>query len=202
MIKIFKKNQILFLTLGLILVTAGYLNYTYTPELKYRTELTGNIDDTLGDTIYVNAFNEDTVVPPKQVQGEIEDENSNMEDEQPKKDTYFAQTKIERNKMFDEQIDTYKEILESANMDTTQKNSAQTKIEEITNLKNSIMIAENLILLKQIEDVVIMTSGKTVNVIVKNDTELDKDKVAQIYSIINRELGVEINNIQIVLKKE
>ena len=61
MIKIFRKNQMLFLVLGLILVTAGYLNYTYTPEIKYRTELTGNIDDSLGDTIYVNAFKEDSV---------------------------------------------------------------------------------------------------------------------------------------------
>lgn len=201
MIKIFRKNQILFLTLGLILVTAGYLNYTYTPEIKYRTELTGNIDDTLGDTIYVNAFKDDSIVTSNNEEGNIDNENINVENEGIKKDTYFTQTKIERDKMFDEQIDTYKEILESDNIDTEQKINAQNKIEEITNLKNSIMIAENLIFLKEIEDVVILTSGKNVNVIIKNDIELEKNKVAQIYSIINRELEADINNIQIMLKK-
>lgn len=195
MIKILKKNQIMFVTLGLILITAGYLNYTYTPEIKYRTELTGNIDDTLGDTIYVNAFNDDSIVTSSEL------ENEEIENIEQKKDTYFTQTKLERDKMYDEQIDTYKEILENANISVEQKNNAQNKIEEITNRKNGIMIAEKLIVLKDIEDVVIMSNGKNVNVIVKNSVELEKEKVAQIYAIINRELGTNINNIQIVLKK-
>ena len=62
-IKIFKKNQLIFLTLGLMLIVAGYLNYTYNPESRYKSELTGNIEETLGDTIYVNAIpNDDTVI--------------------------------------------------------------------------------------------------------------------------------------------
>ena len=200
MIKVFRKNQIVFLMLGVILVTAGYLNYTYTPEQKYRTELTGNIDDTLGDTIYVNAFTDDNAIETtaKPIQpDEIE------EDKTPdvKKDTYFAQTKIQRDNMLQQQIDTYKEILESENIGSEQKMNAQSKIEEITKLKNSIMIAENLILIKDIEDVVIMTSGKNVNVVIKNEQELEKEKVAQIYSIVNKELEADINNIQIMLKK-
>lgn len=196
MIKVFKKNQIIFLTLGLILVTAGYLNYTYTPEQKYRTELTGNIDDSLGDTIYVNAFNEDTILPTDVVEDD-EDEGK----EEIKIDTYFSQARVQRQNMFDEQIDTYKEILESTTAQTEQKSNAQKKIEEITNLKNGIMIAENLILLKEVEDAVIMTNGKNINVVIKSNIELQKDEVAQIYSIINRELGADINNIQIMLKK-
>ena len=196
MIKVFKKNQIIFLTLGLILVTAGYLNYTYTPEQKYRTELTGNIDDSLGDTIYVNAFNEDTILPTDVVEDD-EDEGK----EEIKIDTYFSQARVQRQNMFDEQIDTYKEILESTTAQTEQKSNAQKKIEEITNLKNGIMIAENLILLKEVEDAVIMTNGKNINVVIKSSVELQKDEVAQIYSIINRELGADINNIQIMLKK-
>ena len=200
MIKVFRKNQIVFLMLGVILVTAGYLNYTYTPEVKYKTELTGNIDDTLGDTIYVNAFTDDnaieTTAKPIQADEIEEDKKQDV-----KKDTYFAQTKIQRDNMLQQQIDTYKEILESENIGSEQKMNAQSKIEEITKLKNSIMIAENLILIKDIEDVVIMTSGKNVNVVIKNEKELEKEKVAQIYSIVNKELEADINNIQIMLKK-
>ena len=200
MIKVFRKNQIVFLMLGVILVTAGYLNYTYTPEVKYKTELTGNIDDTLGDTIYVNAFTDDNAIETtaKPIQpDEIEEDKK----QDVKKDTYFAQTKIQRDNMLQQQIDTYKEILESENIGSEQKMNAQSKIEEITKLKNSIMIAENLILIKDIEDVVIMTSGKNVNVVIKNEKELEKEKVAQIYSIVNKELEADINNIQIMLKK-
>lgn len=103
--------------------------------------------------------------------------------------------------MYDEQLDLYTGIINNTQTSNEQKTQANKKIEEINNLKNSIMIAENLILLKDIENVAILTTGKNVNVIIKNETQLEKDKVAQIYSIVTKELGVDMNNIQIILKK-
>ncbi len=202
MVKIFKKNQIVFMTLGLMLIVAGYLNYTYNPELRYQTELTGRIDEGLGDTIYVNTLPVDTSLQTNtNVSSSDNQENINTQTNIVK-DEYFTQTKIDRDKMFDKQIDSYKEIIENANISEEQKNNAQDEIKKINQLKNNIMIAENLILLKEVDNVVIMTNGKSVNVIVKSKQELDKDKVAQIYSIVTRELSVDMNNIQILLKKD
>lgn len=193
MIKIFKKNQIVFMAIGLMLIVAGYLNYTYNPELKYQTELTGNIDDNLGDTIYVN-----TIPVTDDTEINIEQQEKNEIEE---KDTYFTETKKQRDEMFDSQIDTYEEILENTSLSNEQKVSAQDEIKRITDLKNNIMIAENLILLKEVKDVVIMTNGNNISVVIKSENELDSEKVAQIYAIVTRQLNVEINDIQIILKK-
>lgn len=195
-IKIFKKNQLIFLTLGLMLIVAGYLNYTYNPESRYKSELTGNIEETLGDTIYVNAIpNDDTVIST-----DVDESNIQVL-EQVEDDEYFINTKLQRDKMYDEQLDLYTGIINNTQTSNEQKTEANNKIEEINNLKNSIMIAENLILLKDVENAMILTTGKNVNVIIKNETELQKDKVAQIYDIVTKELNVDMNNIQIILKK-
>lgn len=203
MIKIFKKNQIVFMAIGLMLIVAGYLNYTYSPELKYQTELTGNIEENLGDTIYVN-----TIPVDKAEQELIENQNIQADNTHvhtngitKEKDTYFVETKNQRDEMLDSQIDTYEDMLENASIPNEQKLTAQEEIKKITDLKNNIMIAENLILLKEVEDVVIMTNGENITVVIKSENELESEKVAQIYSIVTRQLGVDINDIQIILKK-
>lgn len=197
-IKIFKKNQLIFLTLGLMLIVAGYLNYTYNPESRYKSELTGNIEETLGDTIYVNAIpNDDTVIST-----DVDESNIQVLEQVEEDDEYFINTKLQRDKMYDEQLDLYTGIINNTQTSNEQKTEANNKIEEINNLKNSIMIAENLILLKDVENAMILTTGKNVNVIIKNETELQKDKVAQIYDIVTKELNVDMNNIQIILKKK
>ena len=197
-IKIFKKNQLIFLTLGLMLIVAGYLNYTYNPEARYKSELTGNIEETLGDTIYVNAIPSDDTI----IKTDIDESNKNeIQQVEEDDDEYFVNTKLQRDKMYDEQLDLYKEIINNSQASNQQKEEANRKIEEINNLKNSIMIAENLILLKDIENVMILTTGKNVNVVIQNEQQLEKDKVAQIYDIVTKELNVDINDIQIILKK-
>lgn len=197
-IKIFKKNQLIFLTLGLMLIVAGYLNYTYNPEARYKSELTGNIEETLGDTIYVNAIPSDDTI----IETDIDESNKNeIQQVEEDDDEYFVNTKLQRDKMYDEQLDLYKEIINNSQASNQQKEEANRKIEEINKLKNSIMIAENLILLKDIENVMILTTGKNVNVVIQNEQQLEKDKVAQIYDIVTKELNVDMNNIQIILKK-
>lgn len=207
MIKILKKNQIIFMAIGLMLIVAGYLNYTYNPELKYQSELTGNIEENLGDTIYVNAIPTDVNEEEVMNQNNLLSENTNIDSNinlgltTIEKDPYFNETRNERDKMLDSQIDTYEDILENTSIQNEQKVNAQNEIKRITDLKNNIMIAENLILLKEVEDVVVMTNGDNITVVIKSEKELESDKVAQIYSIVTRQLGVEINDIQIILKK-
>lgn len=203
MIKIFKKNQIVFMAIGLMLIVAGYLNYTYSPELKYQTELTGNIEENLGDTIYVNTIPVDSKEQEINEIQNIQADNTHVHTNEStkQKDTYFVETKNQRDEMLDSQIDTYEDMLENASIPNEQKLTAQQEIKKITDLKNNIMIAENLILLKEVEDVVIMTNGENITVVIKSENELESEKVAQIYSIVTRQLGVDINDIQIILKK-
>ena len=61
------------------------------------------------------------------------------------------------------------------------------------------MIAENLIKLKDFDDVLILVNDDSVNVVVKA-LDLSQDQIAQIQNIISRELKAELNNIHISTK--
>ena len=79
---------------------------------------------------------------------------------------------------------------------TEQKQEALKKINSINNTKNAIMIAENLIIAKGFENVVIFANEGSISVVVKAE-ELKPEEVAQIQNIVSRELnaGAEIIHI-------
>ena len=52
---VIKKNQILASAVTLMLVTAGYLNYKYDPTRPYDIEVTGIIEENLGDAVLVDS---------------------------------------------------------------------------------------------------------------------------------------------------
>lgn len=52
---VIKKNQILAGAVTLMLVTAGYLNYKYDPTKPYDVEVTGMIEENLGDAVLVDS---------------------------------------------------------------------------------------------------------------------------------------------------
>ncbi len=114
-------------------------------------------------------------------------------------DEYFTNSRLERNTMYSQRIENYQDILNNTNVSETQKKTAQEEITKLNNEQNAIMIAENLIKTKGIEDLVIFANGDSINVIVKGD-DLEKEEIAQIQNIITRELEADIENIHIMNK--
>lgn len=112
------------------------------------------------------------------------------------RETYFVETKLQRDTMYSEMLETYQKMLESAEVGETQKAIASEEITNITNIKNGIMISENLIKNKGFENVVILVNNGSVSVIVKTSL-LNQEQIAQIQNIISRELKVEVENINI-----
>ena len=91
----------------------------------------------------------------------------------------------------------YQKILESDSISETQKTIAQTEVKNINDIKNKIMICENLILTKGFDNCIIFINDKTVNVVVNCKEGLETSSVAKIQNIISRELNTEIENIHI-----
>ena len=109
---------------------------------------------------------------------------------------YFEETRIERDRMYSETIETYQRIVESNQTMQDQKAIATQEITNITNKKNSILICENLIKNKGFKDVVILENNGNVSVIVKS-TSLSQEQISKIQNIVSRELNVEMSNISI-----
>ena len=111
-------------------------------------------------------------------------------------DDYYASSKLERDKMYSQMLETYQKILESTTISQEQKAISEQEISKINQTKNAIMIAENLISTKGFNNSVIFVNDNSVNVVVKAEN-LGTEQIAQIQNIISRELKVEIENIHI-----
>ena len=112
---------------------------------------------------------------------------------------YFASSKLERDKMYSQMLETYQKLVESASVSNEQKTISTQEIANINNTTNSIMIAENLIKNLGYDNVVIFVNDNSVSVIIKTE-KLEEADVAKIQNIVCREIGVEVEKVHISLK--
>ena len=200
-------KQIALIITGILFMCIGYFNYSFTVENERREiarrENTNEIN--LGDVQLVNSepetyrYEEANIVPNDGLIDTIIEENNKnttIDNNQLKKYDYFEETKIERERMYSEMIETYQNVIDSDKTPSDQKAIAVQEISNITNIKNRIMISENLIKNKGFEDVVIFVNNETVSVVVKSYT-LNKEEISKIQNIIERELKKETKNINI-----
>lgn len=211
--KLLKKNQIIIYVIAIMLMTAGYLNYTTktseTAETSVETAMQmESTDDTaladIGDATLVSSndvvgSNTTSVNEQAEKQTGEATQNTSVEtasSSSNSSDEYFTKSKLERDTMYSQMIETYENILNSSNASETQKQSATEEIKKINDLKNSIMITENLLQTKGFENSVIFVNRESVSVIIGKDT-LEQEEVAQIQNIVSREMQTEITNLHI-----
>lgn len=244
---IIKKNQIVIFVIGIMIIAAGYFNYTNNNDMSNSLEA-GAIADSeemasIGDARLVSAnVSEKNGISsnPNEIEGNKADNknendikntneisvntiensdtmNNNVQDELDKNtnsvtpsvvtnteemegtDAYFTNSRLERETMYSQRIENYQDLLNNTNVSEAQKKLAQEEIMKLNNEQNAIMIAENLIKTKGIEDLIIFINGESINVIVKGD-DLEKEEIAQIQNILTRELEADISNIHIMNK--
>lgn len=208
--KVLKKNQIIVLVIALMLVSAGYLNYT--ANTQTNTTIPTSVEEGIeyagiGDAKLVssngivNTNTQEAIVENNSISIE---ENAIVENiaEETKNtnatttDEYFSSSKLNRESMYSQMIESYQKILENDSISSDQKAIAQTEIKNINDTKNKIMICENLIKTKGIEDVVMFVNDKSISVVIKSES-LQEEQIAQIQNIIAREMQTEISNIHI-----
>lgn len=214
--KLFKKNQVVIYVIALMLVVAGYLNYTATNDFNSAVQTSSSEEEltkmaNIGDAQLVSSsvVSEESNIEKSGLtdesnmaeKNEIVDNNTISTSSEVSKNNkdYFSTSKLERESMYSQMLETYENILNSNNSLETQKQSATEEIKKINDTKNSIMICENLIKTKGFEDVVIFVNGDSISVIVE-DEQLSPEEVAQIQNIISREIKAEVENIHISCK--
>lgn len=233
MMKNFKKNQVVIFVIALMLMTAGYLNFTN--EQKQREDLlpTSSLADSekiaaIGDATLVSAnqtsdnnsntnqangneennHNANTVIESNTERQNNENTNTTVNDNETKQtsletvqeDSYFAQSRLDRDAMYSQMLANYQKVLETSNITAEEKTNAQKEIKRINDEKNAIMIAENLIKTKGFQDIVLFVNNGNVSAILKAE-KLDENQIAQIQNIITRELNVKVNKINVSSKK-
>lgn len=228
--KLVKKNQVVLVATALMLVTAGYLNYTNNIKMSalgdaqlvstnvLSNEETNASKEQVDEVIETSVNNEESTLP----EAEIAEEENNNDNELEEKDNselnektdnknnnlmqtsaksnnseYFTKTKLEREKMYSQMLETYQKIMENSNIPNDQKAIASNEIKNINSKKGAIATIENLMKVKGFEDVVVLVNDKSVNIVVKSSKNLETSQVAQIQNIISRELQSDIEDIHI-----
>lgn len=209
--KLFKKNQVIIYVIALMLVAAGYLNYTAngntnsiipTSGTEEELDKMANIGDAqlVSSNDIVNEAVNNTTNNAENAKTENTSSNtvttSSTTTNKTNNSDYFKTSKLERDTMYSQMIETYEKVLNSDNSLETQKQSATDEIKKINDTKNSIMICENLIQTKGFENSVVFVNGESVSVIIEA-SELSKEQVAQIQNIISREMNAKAENIHI-----
>ena len=228
--KILKKNQIVISVIAVMLIAAGYMNYT--TNVKNTLDTAAFVDSEkygeLGDATLVSSSNVNETMEnevnenqEKNNLNQNSEKNLNNEKKENKtesgentestlqtsgnasnndaKSQYFTESKLERDKMYSQMLESYQTILQNTTIPDSQKEISQNEIKKINETKNAIMITENLIKNKGFEDVIIFVNGESVNVIIKA-TDLEQEQVAQIQNVVAREMKTEIENIHISKK--
>lgn len=227
--KFIKKNQVVVAVIGLMLIAAGYLNFTNNSQINSNQLLeTAALADSeqmasIGDAKLVSTVPTDTNIVDdendkeqieeknnentiKETQKENKDEANKVDSEvqtnaeEVTTDEYFTKSRLERETMYSQMIESYQKILSNNNMSESQKSTAQKEIKRINEEKNAIMITENLIKTKGFEDLVIFINDESINAIIKS-AKLKSDQIAQIQNIVTRELKAKIENIHISNKE-
>ncbi|MBO5413623.1 MAG: SpoIIIAH-like family protein [Clostridia bacterium] len=210
--KIIKRNQLIILVISLMLITAGYLNFTADNNTVATSYLTAELGDATlvsSNSVVENSIEaENTLVENNTVQSSISTEDKNVLEENDTvetaatyeaDDTYFTTSKLERENMYSQMLETYQQIYNNTETSSDQKTSALNEIANINKTKNAIMIAENLISAKGFKNVVVFVNDNSVSVIV-GEQELQQEQIAQIQNIVSRELNVDASIIHICTK--
>ena len=207
-----KKGTVALYVVALMLVTAGYWSYisnesklletvsvsnenTVTQQSANEIQQTDSRDENLGDATLVS--NNDV---KDETANTIESGKETTETIAKNEDDYFESSKLSRDKMYSQTLETYNGILNNSNVSEEQKSVVTQEITKLNKEKNAIMICENLMSTKGFDKCVIFVNVDSISVIVGAD-ELKTDEIAQIQNIISREIGAKVENIHIMTKK-
>ena len=188
-----KKGTVALYIVALMLVTAGYWSYISNESKMLETVSVANENTVTQQTDSTNGTE----------QTDSRDENlgdATLVSNNDVKDDYFESSKLSRDKMYSQTLETYNGILNNSNVSEEQKSVVTQEITKLNKEKNAIMICENLMSTKGFDKCVIFVNVDSISVIVGVD-ELKTDEIAQIQNIISREIGAKVENIHIMTKK-
>lgn len=194
----FKKGTAAIYVLALMLVTAGYWAYLSNEAKTLETvnlgnqDTTNNVDENLGDATLVNS-NE----VKEQKQNQEQNQEQEQKTEQEPVNDYFQESKLSRDTMYSQTLETYQKMLDNSNVSEEQKAIVTQEITKLNQEKNAIMICENVLSTKGFNKCVIFVNVDSISVVVGKE-KIETDEIAQIQNIVSREMNAKVENIHIM----
>lgn len=191
---VLKRRQIVFIALIIMILVAGYLNWSYQQEMETVPAMGDDIDNTtaknLGEAQLVsNPVNQEDNVEKEEEQQIIVDAGST--------NPYFIEARMEKETARGQAMEVLQGIVENQNSPEETKIKAQNEMIEMANNIDTEAIIENLIKAKGFEDVVAFINEGHVDIVVQS-SGLIPSQVAQIMDIVVTQTSVDTDNIKIM----
>ncbi len=199
---VFKRKQIVVLSLVLMLVVAGYLQYSYK---KSSVSVDGKDNDKLGEAVYVDndysTLSEDKEAAGDKSKSEDkdkkDDKSSKTQSASKEASDFFAQSKLDKEVTRGKNTDSLKSITEDVNASKEAKNNAFDQMTKISDNSDKEMRIETLVKKQGYNDVIALFGDDGSVDIVVESPNLTSAQTAQIYDIVSRQANVEIGKIHI-----
>lgn len=181
---VFKRKQIVVLSLALMIIVAGYLQYNYRQS---SVEISDKENGKLGEAVYVD--NGDTEV--------ASDTKSDSVSASKMANDYFAEAKLEKDVTRGKDQDALKALATDTTVSKEIKTQAQQKYLKLVENSDKEMRIESLIKRNNFDDVVVFFGDDgSVDVTVKAPN-LTSSQIAQISDIVSRQANISIPKITI-----
>ena len=188
-----KRSQIAIISLSLMVMVAGYINYKYNPERE----------ENLGKSVYVNSkdgfiYSNVSIYEDKEEKaGNTDEEKANNLYKQKEAKETLSTFRANRNDMFSELKETYSKAVSANSSNVEKQEEYQKKLNELIKNKHTITVVEELIKSKGIDDIVIVPTNDNLNVIVADKEEISKEQIVMIQKVIQDELKFPADKITI-----
>lgn len=177
---VFKRKQIVVLSLVLMIVVAGYLQYSYR---KSSISVSGKENNKIGEAVYVENSKETTTTKATSASEEA--------------NSFFAQAKLDREIIRSKNTDSLKEITESSSLSKDEMKEALDQIVKISNTTDKEMRMEALIKEKgYLDSVVLFGDDGSLDVVIKS-ASLTPAQIAQVADIVSRQGNVNLEKVHV-----
>ena len=198
--KVIKRNQVIITSLAILIAVAGYLNFADV-DLGFRDKEASADSSSILDQVEYDISDESALVE--------ENSQNNLSDTADDTDTttpgeavltgasgFATQAKLSREQVRSQSKADLQEIINNADIDDEQKQTAINTMVEMTEVSEKEAAAEMLLEAKGFENTVVNLTGETADVVVP-EADLEDAKRAQIEDIIKRKTGIAAENIVI-----
>ncbi len=184
---VFKRKQVVILSLVLLIIVAGYLQYTYNQSSNSTAD---KESVKTGEAVYVDN-NESAAGAEK------DDKSEKSLKASKEAEDFFAQAKLDKEMSRSKDTDSLKEISEDPNATNEAKDKAYEQRMKIVASSEKEMRIETLIKEKGFGDVIVLLGDDdSLDIIVKAPT-LTTQHVAQITDAASRQAQIPISNIHV-----
>lgn len=185
--RLFRKNHIIFAMLALLLVAAGYLNFTGKEMDKAVHTTDAEVEE---PGLYQVEDDGQVTTSSKENPGEAVMVSSTIDRE------YFASAKLKREQTRARSQEDLMAIVNNEKLSRDEKSRAVAEVTKMTKQSQAENDAETLLKAKGFSQVVVSVQENSVDVVVSGE-KLTQSKLAQIQDIVHRKTGVSADKIVI-----